>query len=267
MTRSSTLARPEEIAPPTRTDRGGAILVLAVVAAYAICPFLPRGPLQVLPLAGFTLAAAVHGKTEARDPGLLLTMSVGLGALGPLQGTWPLPAVLALIAYGLLAARTRALTLDWLVRGRLDRGLAGIIALFVASSSAALIAWFLAMDPDVSDIVARVPRVSLPLLALAGLGFSMVNAFAEELLFRGAMMHALEAALGRGRAALLIQAAVFGLLHIEGFPRGAIGVVLASIYGLMMGIVRQRSGGLLAPWAAHVFADITIFAILAALAT
>jgi hypothetical protein len=37
-----------------------------------------------------------------------------------------------------------------------------------------------------------------------------------------------------------------------------VGVGLATIYGLMMGVVRRRSGGLLAPWIAHVLTDVVI---------
>jgi len=39
------------------------------------------------------------------------------------------------------------------------------------------------------------------------------------------------------------------------------GVPLATAYGVMMGALRLRSKGLLAPWVAHVAADLTIVAI------
>jgi membrane protease YdiL (CAAX protease family) len=51
---------------------------------------------------------------------------------------------------------------------------------------------------------------------------------------------------------------VFGVGHLHGFPSGWIGVGLATIYGLMLGVVRLRTGGLLAAWIAHVAADFTI---------
>ena len=50
----------------------------------------------------------------------------------------------------------------------------------------------------------------------------------------------------------------FGALHVRGFPRGWAGVGLATIYGVMTGGIRRRSGGMLAPWVAHVFTDIVI---------
>ncbi len=50
-------------------------------------------------------------------------------------------------------------------------------------------------------------------------------------------------------------------MHLHGFPRGWSGVVLASIYGVMMGALCRRARGLLAPWAAHLFADLAIVAV------
>jgi len=57
-----------------------------------------------------------------------------------------------------------------------------------------------------------------------------------------------------------------GLAHIHGFPRGWLGVALATVYGLMTRVLRMRSRGLVAPLVAHVAADATIFGTLATLA-
>ena len=40
---------------------------------------------------------------------------------------------------------------------------------------------------------------------------------------------------------------------------------LATIFALMMGELRARSRGMLAPFVAHVFADVTIFLLVAAM--
>jgi uncharacterized protein len=72
--------------------------------------------------------------------------------------------------------------------------------------------------------------------------------------------------LGPGFAALLLQALAFGAIHIRGFPRGWFGVGLASIYGLLMGVIRRRAGGMFAPWIAHVFTDVVIAGIVLFLA-
>jgi membrane protease YdiL (CAAX protease family) len=102
-------------------------------------------------------------------------------------------------------------------------------------------------------------------LILGGLLFSMFNAAVEEGAYRGVIQHGLEATLGIGTTALCLQAAAFGAVHMRGgFPRGWIGVGLATVYGLMMGAIRRRSGGMLAPWIAHVLTDMVIASIILA---
>jgi hypothetical protein len=111
-----------------------------------------------------------------------------------------------------------------------------------------------------------IPAGTAPwLIALGAVGFSMCNAAVEESVWRGVLLQGLQSVGPRG-AAVILQAISFGVAHIHGFPRGAVGVVLAAVYGVMMGVIRLRSEGMLAPWIAHVFADLTIIAILAKLA-
>jgi membrane protease YdiL (CAAX protease family) len=62
---------------------------------------------------------------------------------------------------------------------------------------------------------------------------------------------------------LVLSSLSFGLAHYRGFPSGLPGVSLAFTYGLMMGVLRWRAAGLLAPWGAHVFADIVIYTMVA----
>ena len=96
-------------------------------------------------------------------------------------------------------------------------------------------------------------------------GWSALNAVAEEFFFRGALQRALTP-LGAAWA-IGVQAAAFGLIHYRGFPRGWSGVALATIYGLMLGLLRRRADGLFAPWLAHLAADVVIVAILLSVAT
>lgn len=46
------------------------------------------------------------------------------------------------------------------------------------------------------------------------------------------------------------------------YPAAAGGVLLASIYGVMLGMLRNKSGGLAVPILVHFFADVTIVTIL-----
>ena len=56
----------------------------------------------------------------------------------------------------------------------------------------------------------------------------------------------------------MLQATSFGVARAHGFPRGVTGVLLAGVWGYLLGLLRQRTGGLLAPVLAHVVADGTI---------
>ena len=84
-------------------------------------------------------------------------------------------------------------------------------------------------------------------------------------MFRGALLEALRAG-GRNAPALFVQALAFGCMHFRGVPGGAIGVALAGTYGLILGVIRLRAGGLLAPIVAHVVADVVVMAIMLVLA-
>jgi membrane protease YdiL (CAAX protease family) len=94
---------------------------------------------------------------------------------------------------------------------------------------------------------------------------AMANAAFEEVVWRGVIMQSLESAFGRGAFVCVLQAVGFGVWHFRGFPSGVVGSVLAGIFALMMGILRMRGRGMLAPFIAHVCADATICALVAAM--
>jgi membrane protease YdiL (CAAX protease family) len=158
-------------------------------------------------------------------------------------------------------------TATWARWGSFD---AGVCLLSVGAwllAAVALLSWYLLLHPNIADILeAFVPALPLGLLIAGGLIFSMVNAAVEEGAYRGVMLHALDRSLGPGFATLLLQALAFGAIHIRGFPRGWLGVGLAFIYGLLMGVIRRRAGGMFAPWIAHVFTDVVIAGIVVFLA-
>jgi uncharacterized protein len=99
-------------------------------------------------------------------------------------------------------------------------------------------------------------------VTLAGVCFAVMNALLEEIAFRGVLYNSLESAWGWA-VAIVGTGVIFGAFHGAGYPPGVLGGVLAGIYGIMLGWLRWRSGGLAAPVVAHVFADATIFVILA----
>lgn len=195
---------------------------------------------------------------------ILAAVILGFVAHPVRAAVWPIPALIAL-ALSALAGLLGPLrgSVDWYRPGRVGGIEVALGSATAVVAGAALIAWFRLARPDLSDLLAVLPRLHPLLMIGFGLGFATINAFAEEAIFRGALQGALERLLGAGVAPVLIQAALFGLAHIHGFPRGLVGVGLAATYGLVLGGIRWRSGGLLACWATHVVADLVIFGILA----
>ncbi|MGY6637266.1 MAG: CPBP family intramembrane glutamic endopeptidase [Erythrobacter sp.] len=176
--------------------------------------------------------------------------------------TWPLhllvPLVIAAIAARVWKPEVR-LSLDW------EAGEAGArmwLAAFAVSilATAALVAWAALVKPDLQTFRAMVPQGNLAVLISAALGFALLNATMEELIWRGGIQSWL---VGHTTImlAILIQGISFGALHWAGFPSGWSGVALATIYGLMLGWLRHATGGLAAPIVAHILADLTIFLI------
>jgi len=197
------------------------------------------------------LVALRHARREVA--GLVFTTAVAaaLVAVPSLLRLWPAPLILAL-GTGLGVTRLRA---PWLERGKFGGPVMGWAAAVVAVSAGALVVWWWIVRPDLADV--PLPVGLHPAVLAAGFaGWAVLNAAAEEAYFRGALQHELVRAFGRG--GVLVQAAAFGFMHFHGFPGGWSGVALATIFGLMVGALRWRAGGLLAPWVAHVGADLTI---------
>ena len=104
-----------------------------------------------------------------------------------------------------------------------------------------------------------IPDWPLWLLIPAAFVFSLVNAAVEEAAYRGVVLGALDTAGVTAAAALVLQAVAFAALHFRaGFPRGLAGVALTFVYGLVLGELRRRAGGLLAPFITHVLTDLVI---------
>jgi len=241
---------------------------LAALGALGLFPLVPSRSLWLaltLALAAITEVGRRRRALPALHLGLLGTGLLGaLSALGSMK-YWPLPPLLAVLGYAAAVARLRALggRPSWLRVGRLDRGVWLLISVSVCVSALALVIWFALARPDYSELVGTLfPRLPVPLLFVGVVGFSMINAAIEELIYRGVLLGALDAVLGGGLLPVVLQALAFGIVHIAGFPRGLAGVGLATIYGLLMGAVRRRARGMLGPWLAHVVTDVVIGSIL-----
>ncbi len=177
---------------------------------------------------------------------------------------WPLSFILPLLLYGayFLVRKDDRGEITWFRKGRIDRITLAFMFLVIAGTSAVLFLWLHLSAPDLSDLKSMLPAAGPVGLIIMGLLFSIFNAVWEEFIFRGILWNALEK---MGAAVFLInvlQAILFGILHIGGFPRGITGALLAGFYGLIIGFFRQRSEGMAVPVIVHFFADATIFALL-----
>ncbi len=198
----------------------------------------------------------VHG-------GLLLALLVAPLFVRELR-QWPWYLLAPLAAYLMVVALVPALrrTVRWNRLGVLHGWVLVATAAIVVLSGSALLLYDAVYRPDLGELKTQLP-LAFPLhAAVLGALFAACNALLEEVVFRGVLLDALTSAVGP-KSAVLVQAVVFGAAHARGYPPGALGMALAGVYGLMLGLLRQRSGGLAAPWVAHVFADAIIFWIVA----
>ena len=246
-----------------------ALLVVSVTLLFTAAPLIPHSA-AVGAASGTAVLAVLAWYKRCRVAAPFSTFCViclGLALSGVLY--FQVVLALGLLCYAGVVRSVPWLrgTATWARWGSFD---ATVCFLSVAAwllAAAALLSWYLLLHPNIADILeAFVPALPLGLLIAGGLIFSMVNAAVEEGAYRGVILHALDRSLGPGFAALLLQALAFGAIHIRGFPRGWLGVGLACIYGLLMGVIRRRAGGMFAPWIAHVFTDVVIAGIVLFLA-
>jgi membrane protease YdiL (CAAX protease family) len=194
----------------------------------------------------------------ALDPALrvvtaVLALVVAVVAVAPT--VWPLPALVAGI--GLVArsrpARARMRWTGWLAGAGAGLAAAGVVAPLVLSAV------------DAAPLAFLVQRPPVLLLAGAVVGAAVLNALAEEALWRGAIAGKdRELGLTTGWT-VAAQAVGFGVAHWHGIPGGPAGVLAAGAFGALMAVVRLRIG-FRAALLAHVLTDIAIFSIVAATA-
>lgn len=271
---------PGEDPPPVAPERrlAARALILVALVLLAAIPFVPppepgllaapatHGPL----LAGLAATAAIalaRGLWGAAHVAVLATLYLAAHLLPVVGAAWPLPLPVILGAHLLwtaaLPAARRSAT--FLRRGAVDRPTWGLIVAFSAAATIALVTWRATTDADLARYRDFVPPGLPAWLLFAGvLPYAALNAAFEEYVWRGVLWEGIQGAFDR-RIALALTALSFGLAHYRGFPSGAVGVGLAVVYGLMMGVVRARSGGLLGPFLAHVVADVVIYALVVAM--
>ncbi len=178
--------------------------------------------------------------------------------------TLGLMLVIPIIVYFLMAQFVKPLKDEKLIPpvGEVNKISAIIGLVVVVVSSASLLLWYGLFNPDIAVFAEYFPKVELYKLMIGGLVFSVVNAIVEEVIYRGILFGGLLHLFDNVRTVIIIQAVIFGSIHYWGVPNGILGVVMAFIYGLFLGAIRNHAKGLLMPIVIHIFADITIFLIL-----
>lgn len=145
----------------------------------------------------------------------------------------------------------------WWRRGRGSVGLLVFGLVTVVLAGAALATWAAIVRPEPAPYLLGLQGLPLWLGTLGVVGFALVNPIWEEVLFRGVVLEELAKVWGT-TAAVITQAVLFGLAHWAGFPSGWVGMAMAAAWGLALGVIRVRSGGIALTYAVHVCANAVI---------
>lgn len=204
-------------------------------------------------------APALRAASVVSTTFVIFTVGAWVGA-GPAVTTVAV-GVLPLIVLVLLQRRsTWWPALPWLRFGRLDPVVWGLAAATVLGAGAGLTAFAVVVRPEVSSYLLSLRSLPGWLAVVGVVGFAVVNPVWEEVVYRGVLQTELAVTVGT-RPAVAVQALLFGLSHLHGFPSGWLGVAMAATWGFALGVIRMRTNGLVVPYLAHVFANLAIGAL------
>lgn len=232
----------------------GALVVLGAQAA--IDPRSARLASSCMAITALLLAllGARLGNAHSR---IIATLAAALVLAQQAALPWQLSMTLALLA---VLGIGRVLPAQRLAPSCWAKGMTPIVWILIVGGVTpfALSTWLFAAHPNLSDLTSSAfLQVSRIWLVCGSILFAIINPALEELIWRGVFQTYLRPLWGVP-ASICLQALSFGVQHLHGFPRGAMGVLLATVWALMLGFLRDRSQGLWAPFLAHVVADATI---------
>ena len=110
--------------------------------------------------------------------------------------------------------------------------------------------------PSLASVAKALPFLPMVLVLAA------MNAFAEEVSFRGTLLAPLRNGVNQSQAVLLTSA-FFGIGHYYGVPYGIVGVIMASALGWYLGKCMVETKGIVWPWLIHFLQDVLIFSFMA----
>lgn len=118
----------------------------------------------------------------------------------------------------------------------------GLYTLLMVFSILILSIWII-LNKDRLNIL-QLPASGSPVIkVLGGLVFAGYNSIIEEIIFRAILFSYLLDIMDR-RMALVSQALLFGIFHWHGIPSGILGIVLAFIFGLILGKNVEETNGI-----------------------
>ena len=258
---------------PTTRRVGEGVLVLAAGLLACVTVLVPQSSeLSARTLgtavagAALVLAALVCRSAPAVRAALVTVTVFVVFAGGAWLGAGP---VFTTVAAGILPLLVLVLlrrcsawspALPWLRVGRLDSRVWVLAAATVLIAVGGLTLFAVLARPQVSSYLLSLRAVPAWLAILGVIGFAVVNPIWEEVLYRGVLQGELAGTVGAWPA-VVVQAVLFGLSHLYGFPSGWLGVAMAATWGFGLGVIRRRTGGVVVPYLVHVVANLTIGAL------
>ncbi|WP_211261237.1 CPBP family intramembrane glutamic endopeptidase [Pseudonocardia acaciae] len=243
---------------------GVAVVAAAFLGGVALLPgHWLRSVLVGCGLAVVTAVAMARRSAPAMRAAVFVDL-VFAGYAAGAHGGWPPAVTVGVVCVAPLAAllacdrvpRLRPAA-PWLRWGRLSSEVAWLAMVTVAASSAALVWWARSVHPTPAPYFRDLRDLPWWVGVAGVLGAALINPIWEEALFRGVVLTEL-AALWGTLPSVVVQAAATGFAHLNGFPSGWSGMAMAATWGLVLGWVRVRTGGIAVPYAIHVFADATV---------
>lgn len=171
--------------------------------------------------------------------------------------------ILMISTLPMLFFRATRKALNWLKFGKVNPVSIGLFLITSLLASVALLVWAhwthnLGLAEKMVSGLQLYPKWLLFILGIPL--FALLNALAEELIYRGLLQEALQDIFRRRILVVFLQATAFAAAHFaSGFPNGMTGYLMVLVYGMMLGYLRERTGGLLVPVITHILADLTIF--------
>lgn len=170
--------------------------------------------------------------------------------------------LLFLVLAAVLGRRIEAF--GWFRAGVLSGRMKVALTILVMLCMGVLAAYFSGLKPDLTH-QPLIRSIKAPaLLLITGLAIAALNSLIEEAIYRGILYDAIERAGFGAWIAVAIQAVAFGTFHLNSNEPGLVGVAMTAVLGLVLGILRRVSGGLIAPYILHFALDIGVYSLGAA---